>query len=190
MTTTTIAYPFVRSELNDAELECSILSFMKFFEGGDLDFLVVGEEPRFQLPSWARFVPHDRVRDAKGYPVPLEDAIQKIDVINSNVNSEEWIFAHDDMFALETFRIEDLTSQVLYTHLRNIMEEWPQADVQKWASVKRETGFLLGLRDMFDTATHFPRVFNRQKVKATLGWGAYAGKLWDFQIAYDQLFLG
>ena len=183
MPQTTIAYPFIHSKLKDKELELSILSMLKFFQG-DLDILIVGDKPAFNLPSWARVVEVDNHREA------LKDAIAKIEIINRHVRSDDWIFCHDDMFALEDFKVEDLQDTVLYTHLRDLSKDWPQADNQKWAGVKRDTGFMLGASDMFDTATHFPRVFNRIEVEATLGFGDRMcdGKLWDFQIVYDHLF--
>jgi hypothetical protein len=173
----TIAYPYKSSDPEDRELGVSINSMLRFFKGS-LNFLIVGDKPKCDLPGWAEHVP-----DAF-HPEPLLDAIRKIDKINSIVGTGQWIYCHDDMFAVKPFDLEHLET-VLYTYYR-LYTDWTPHN--KWARAKKYTMRLLGADEVYDTATHRPRVFEVDKVNQVLELGKQKPGLWDFQIAYDELF--
>lgn len=172
----TIAYPFKSSDLNDEELGVSVYSMLRFFNGS-LDFLIVGDEPKCDLPGWARHIPH------KCDPDPLVDAVKKIEAINAAVGDGRYIYCHDDMFALAPFSVKDLET-VLYTWYR-VYSDWKPHN--RWAQAKKYSMRVLGADEIYDTATHRPRLFEVEKARETLELGRSKPGLWDFQIAYDEM---
>ncbi len=176
---TTFAFPYKSSRdgTGDRELGVSINSILRFFKG-NTNILIVGDEPECRLPPWAVHIPHDFD------PEPLKDAIRKIKKINEVVNTKKWILCHDDMFALKSFDLAHLEN-VLYTYYR-VYTEWSPHN--KWARAKKYTMRLLGTDEVYDTATHRPRVLEVDKVNKVLEVGKPKPGLWDFQIAYDELF--
>jgi hypothetical protein len=168
-----IVYPF-KSNGDDSEIELSILSMMEFFRG-HLNIVIVGDKPQANLPPWTVHVQQDFLSE------PLDDAIQKLELICKLDIGSEFIYCHDDIFALQEFTLEDLKETVLFTHIRDY-ETWSPHN--KWAAAKKHSQQLLNKRPIHDTATHMPRVFNKQFASKLLK-SHTDKKLWDFQIIYD-----
>ena len=172
----TLAYPFKSDGTGDEEIGVSIESMLRFSDQ-PLNVLIVGDKPKCQLPSNAVCVADEF------HPDPLLDAVRKIGKINKLITRKFWIYCHDDMFALKPFTTDDL-QVVRYTYYRQY-QTWETHN--RWARAKRYTMRLLNADEVYDTATHCPRLFKTDLVSQTLETAKQKPGLFDFQIAYDEM---
>jgi len=173
----TFVYPFIYSEYRTKELELSIKSIRKFFDG-EASIFVFGDDPEIEGVT---HVPMERL------PNKHEDQLNKLRAaIDHTGVTEEFVWMMDDIYFLKSLNIDDL-------RLQRYANDWTIETIEKWLPKKgwntRRRTTLLELhkrgQPFKDYSTHLPHVYTKTNLRIMdHQWGT--PYLWD--ILYSNLY--
>ena len=172
-------YPFIYSENGTKELELSIKSIRKFFDG-NASIFVFGDDPKIEG------VTHIQIHRL---PNKHDDQVYKLRAaIDFTGIPEEFVWMMDDIYFLKPLNIDDLRIQ-RYDNDWNIetIQNWEPK--KGWNTQRRNTMLELHRRGhtFKDYGNHLPHVYTKTNLKLIdHHWDGSKQYLWD--ILYSNLF--
>jgi len=159
---TTFVYPYLKQQAEWNELEYSIRSVKKYFQGKS-DIWVIGDKPSLR---GVNFIPSPRINCVRGREF---DVYHKLQIVMDDKRiPNEFVWMYDDTFFLQNIELEFLQQVIAYDYIYDIDKYIKRGKVSiAYRSRFRATyDRLVKLKlPLWDYETHLPRWYAKDKLQ-------------------------
>ena len=151
-------YPFIHSKANDRELELSIASVRKNYQG-ESKIIVIGDRPAFEVDVMI-------VQSRSGGA--FRDQIQKLwTAVKSKDVADQFVWMMDDIWFVQPVTRADLESP-RHSGCRENLDDWKPSN--SWLKSKKRTMIELRSRgfNQYDYSNHCPQYLDKTNVRDCL----------------------
>ena len=160
----TFVWPYITSKLSGEELQLSIESVKRFYQG-EVKTLVIGD-----CPDWhtGMHIPKPRIKASPH--TSFRDVFSKLMVANTTqLTGKRYVWMMDDIYFTRPVTYQQL-SVPRYSSVRTVQELEAWSPSNKWLNLKKKTMLKIAEKNgkCFDYATHLPHLVVKQTLNKAL----------------------
>jgi len=171
-------YPFIHSKANDRELQLSIASVRKNYQG-ESKIIVIGDRPAFEVD-----VMIEQPRSGGAF----RDQIQKLwSAIKSKDVADRFVWMMDDIWFVKPITEVDLRTP-RHSGYRDNLYSWKPSN--NWLKSKKRTMIELRSRgfDQYDYSNHCPQFLDKTNVREMFVEWNLMNTVWEWKTIYQNVY--
>ena len=171
-------YPFIHSKANDRELQLSIASIRKNYQG-ESKVIVIGDRPAFEV---------DVVIEQPRSSGAFRDVIKKLwFAVKSKEVADQFVFMMDDIWFVKPITEAGLRTP-RHSGCRENLDSWKPSN--NWLKSKKRTMIELRSRgfDQYDYSNHCPQFLDKTNVREMFVEWDLMNSVWEWKTIYQNVY--